>query len=171
MSNIVAMISEKHGLWKEIRIKRVYADFSLSMKTTCLEYGIEAIHVWSMPQKKTADIQLIMDIYRVFHNPYFTHEISDYIIVSGDMDYHSICLELKSYGKRIIGVSCFIDSTAKYLKSFCSDFFIVHEETTEPPPIKKKNKIKKNGERKQGGIKKSVTIEHKKKKPKSIQLS
>lgn len=109
-----------------ILMKHVYCDFTednnKAWKKTCLEYGLDGIIAWRTQSKNSSDMKMVTDLMEILQK---TPDITDFVIVTGDIDFKEICKKIISYNKRVIGVSCFHSSTSSTLKCFCSEFIVL----------------------------------------------
>lgn len=110
----------------KIVLKKVYADFSeentKGWKKACLDFGIEAIIAWRDKGKNSTDIKMTIDLMDILNN--YKH-IHNFVIATGDVDFKELCSKISSYGKHVIGISCYEQSTSKTLKNYCNEFIIL----------------------------------------------
>jgi len=128
-------------------MKRVYGDFTEEnmkpWKQVCLEFGIEPVTTWRIKSKNSSDIKMTSDILPLLQKQC---HISNFVIVTGDIDLHEVCRKIISERRCVIGISCFENSTSKLLKSICSEFIVLeHINQLKPPvPSKLENENKEN---------------------------
>ena len=117
-----------------ILMKHVYCDFTednnKAWKKTCLEYGLEGIIAWRTQSKNSSDMKMVTDLMEILQK---TPAITDFVIVTGDIDFKEICKKIISYNKKVIGISCFHSSTSSTLKCFCSEFIVLENLHTLKP--------------------------------------
>jgi uncharacterized LabA/DUF88 family protein len=118
-------ISKSEGK-NTIIVKKVYGDFSednmKQWKKTCLDYGLDAVMAWREKSKNSSDMRMVIDILQILHT---NNELDSFILVTGDVDFKELCRYIVSRNKKIIGVSCFENSTSHSLKNICSEFVVL----------------------------------------------
>lgn len=113
----------------KIIFKKVYGDFSEEnmkhWKKTCQDYGIEPVQAWREKNKNSSDMKMVTEIMDYL----FRHEyLHNYVIVSGDVDFKELCKKIIENNKKVIGISCFQQSTSKILKNFCTEYIILNND-------------------------------------------
>jgi uncharacterized LabA/DUF88 family protein len=116
----------KSGGKNTIIVKKVYGDFSednmRQWKKTCLDYGLDAVMAWREKSKNSSDMKMVIDILQILHTE---NELDSFTIVTGDVDFKELCRYIVAKNKKIIGVSCFENSTSHSLKNICSEFVVL----------------------------------------------
>lgn len=109
-----------------IALKRAYGNWSdprmSQYRSSLLELGIDPIQVYGFSfynkVKNVADIKMTVDIMEYcLKNEY----ISNFVIVSGDGGFASLCQKLHEYGKMVIGCA-YSDAANSFLVAVCDSF-------------------------------------------------
>jgi len=106
----------------DVLIRRAYADWSRFSRyqSKLLELGVEMVFLpsYGVSDKNRTDTAVCVDAMEIlFTRP----NIETFVIVSGDSDFGVLARRLRSYGKRVLGISA-RSSASKILASICHEF-------------------------------------------------
>lgn len=106
----------------DVLIRRAYADWGRYSRhqTRLLELGVEMVFLpsYGIGDKNRTDTAVCIDAMEIL----FTRDTIDtFVIVSGDSDFGVLARRLRSYGKRVLGISA-KSSASKILASVCHEF-------------------------------------------------
>lgn len=113
----------------DVHIRRAYADWGAYKRyqSDLLELGVEMVFLptYGVRDKNRTDTAVCVDAMEIlFTRP----NVETYVIVSGDSDFGVLARRLRSYGKRVLGISA-KSAASRILASTCHEF-IFYESLT-----------------------------------------
>ena len=131
-------IVKKAETWGIVTLRRAYGNqealLGQKWKDLCLQYAVQPmIHLSISGVKNATDIALVVDAMDLFH----TQAIRQFCLVTGDQDFTTLVLRLRSYGCQVY---C-IGKPSKALAKVCTAFFSL-EDLPEPLSVLQETQAK-----------------------------
>lgn len=115
-----------------VLIRRAYADWGRFARSqgSLLELGVEMVFLptYGVRDKNRTDTAVCIDAMEIL---FMRPNIETFVIVSGDSDFGVLARRLRSYGKRVVGISA-KTSASKILAAVCHEFIFYESLVGKP---------------------------------------